>query len=334
MTSAVPARAAPALSSASREALLAVVVVLLLWTSNVIWVREAGDDVLGFTTWRMILAIPVLGVIALGTLRGPARVAPPTAVHRHDTTVIRLAMVGIGALFGLSAYLNFVSLNETTLVNVGVIHSLQPAIVAIVAGRYLGELVDWRLTARASVAILGAVLVAAASAGEGSWSLYGDVLAVIGLFLNSAWFVAGRWIRTRTTIDATSYMLVVFATSAAVMTAIAAASGHGLGVTWHIAWLALFTAVAGTIGHTVMAWAHRFVPAAVSSLFLLSQPVLIALLAWAMFDEALAPLHFVGGAIVLGALAGIVTHRTAEPSPEGAGLDPDARDETDEHPVI
>ena len=79
-----------------------------------------------------------------------------------------------------------------------------------------------------STAIGGAVLVAAASGGVGTWSLHGDLLAVLGLALNSIWFLAGRWVRTRTDIDATTYMLVVFGTGAATLLVITTAAGRGL----------------------------------------------------------------------------------------------------------
>jgi hypothetical protein len=69
------------------------------------------------------------------------------------------------------------------------------------------------------------------------------------------------------------------------------------------------------------------VPAAVSSLFILSQPALIAMLAWVAFDETLTLLHIVGGAIVLLSLARIVTSTTGdEPPPTPPGELPDARD--------
>jgi drug/metabolite transporter (DMT)-like permease len=321
--SAQPSPAQPASALVSREALFAIAVALVLWTTNVIFVREADGDILGFTTWRMIFAVPVLIPIALYTRRsanGAARTAKVAT-----TPGVRLAMVLVGMLFGFSALLNFVSINETTLVNVGVIHSLQPAVVALFAGRYMGEHVDWRLMARSSVAILGAFLVAAASSGQGTWSLHGDVLAVIGLLLNSVWFLAGRWIRSRTEIDATDYMLVVFTTSAVLLSTIAFLDGDRLAASSAVIGWAAITALLGTVGHTLVAWAHKWVPASVSSLFLLSQPVMIAVLAWIVFDEALVPLQILGGAIVLGALAGIVT-RAGEPAPVAAEL-PDARDD-------
>lgn len=288
-----------------RRALLILVGVLVLWTSNVLWARQAGGDVPGFTTWRMILAVPVLGVLLLAQ-RGQRPPDHMPDARPHGDAAVRAVVVATGVLFGVSAFVNFVSINETTLVNVGVIHALQPAVIAVVAGRYLGEHLDWSLIARASVAILGTLLVAAGSIGEGSWSLHGDLLAVAGLFLNCAWFVAGRWTRTRTTIDATSYMTMVFGAAAVTLTIGMLLFGRGLGVSGAILGFAALTAIVGTIAHTIMAWLHRYVPVSVSSLFLLSQPAMIAVVAWVAFGEAITPLQVVGGAVVTGALAGIV----------------------------
>jgi drug/metabolite transporter (DMT)-like permease len=312
----------------TREAMFAVVAAIVMFSLNAVWAREAHANVLGFTAWRMILAIPVLGATVLVTRHRPGTAPRPAHVSlRAVAPGVRVSMVAIGALFGLSALLNFVAINSTTLVDVGVIHSLQPAVVALVAGRLLGEHVDWRLMARCGVAILGAFLVAAASTGQGTWSLHGDMLAVLGLILNSAWFLAGRWVRTRTEVDATDYMLVVFTTAALVVGTIAAVDGNRLHAAWAIVGWAALTAVFGTIGHTLIAWAHRYLAAAVSSLFLLAQPVLIAVLAWIVFGETVDVAQVIGGAIVLGALAGIVTAVPDDPAPVVADV-PDLRDDT------
>ena len=313
------------LDGVPRRALGGVMVAIVLWTSNVLFVRKA-DDILVFTTWRMMFAIPVLVATAAAVRLRPS--AEPRGVRAPLGRGVQLGLLGVGALFGVSALVNFVAINETTLVNVGVIHALQPAVVAALAGRYLGERIDAKLLVWVSTAIGGAVLVAAASGGVGTWSLHGDLLAVLGLALNSTWFLAGRWVRTRTDIDATTYMLVVFGTGAAALLVITMAAGRGLGTTSTTLYLAAMTALFGTIGHTIVAWGHRYVPAAVSSLFILSQPALIALLAWVAFDEQLIALHIVGGTIVLLSLGRIVMSTTgAEPALTPPGELPDARDE-------
>lgn len=307
------------------RALGAVTVAIVLWTANVIFVRRA-DDILVFTTWRMVFAIPVLALTAAALRLGPP--AADRAAQRQPLSPgVQLGLVGIGVLFGLSALINFVAINETTLVNVGVIHALQPAIVAVIAGRYLGEVVNWRLLAWVAVAIAGAFGVAAASTGVGTWSLHGDLLAALGLGLNSVWFLSGRWVRTRTHLDATTYMSVVFAAGAVSLLVVATIAGRTFSVDRSTLVLAALAALFGTLAHTVVAWAHRFVPVTISSLFLLSQPALVAVLAWLAFDESLAPLHLVGTAVVLLSLARIVTSTSGELAPAPPGDLPDARDE-------
>ena len=313
------------LDGVTRRAMGGVMAAIVLWTSNVFFVRHA-DDILVFTAWRMVFAIPVLGATAAAVWLRPT--TSPPSVRAPLGRGVQVGLLGIGALFGVSALVNFVAINETTLVNVGVIHALQPAVVAALAGRYLGEHMDRTLLVWMTTAIGGAVLVASASGGVGTWSLHGDLLAVLGLALNSIWFLAGRWVRTRTHIDATTYMLVVFGTGAATLLVITTASGRSLGISSETLYLAAMTALFGTIGHTIVAWAHRYVPAAVSSLFILSQPALIALLAWVAFDEQLTLVHVVGGTVVLLSLARIVLVTTGdEPHPMPPGELPDARDE-------
>ncbi|MEO7429158.1 MAG: DMT family transporter [Acidimicrobiales bacterium] len=313
-----------------RRALGGVTLAIVLWTSNVYFVRRA-DDILAFTTWRMVFAIPVLAATGLIVRLRPST-APPTTREPLGGAV-RLGLIGVGVLFGFSALVNFAAINETTLVNVGVIHALQPAVVALIAGRFLGEHVDWRLLARVSVAMGGAVAVAAASAGVGTWSLHGDLLAVLGLGLNSLWFLAGRWVRTRTDLDATSYMAVVFGTATATLIVVATVAGRSLSIDRSTVVLAAMTALFGTIGHTLVAWAHRFVPVAISSLFLLSQPALIAVLAWVAFGETLRPLHLVGAAIVVASLVRIVTTSGSAPLAPPGDL-PDALDDTPDGNVV
>ena len=110
-------------------------------------------------------------------------------------------------------------------------------------------------------------------------------------------------------------MAVVFTTGAATLLVISTAAGRSLGIRSTTLFLAGMTALFGTVGHTLVAWAHRFVPAAVSSLFILSQPALIAILAWIAFDESVSPLHLVGGVIVLTSLWRIVTSTSDEEPP-------------------
>jgi drug/metabolite transporter (DMT)-like permease len=60
--------------------------------------------------------------------------------------------------------------------------------------------------------------------------------------------------------------------------------------------LALVTQI---FGQGLIAYAFAHLPASLSSVSLLIQPVMAALFAWMLFGEAIGPAQFVGGAIVL-----------------------------------
>jgi drug/metabolite transporter (DMT)-like permease len=70
-------------------------------------------------------------------------------------------------------------------------------------------------------------------------------------------------------------------------------SAHGWAV---LVGLALVTQI---LGQGLIAYAFAHLPASLSSLSLLIQPVTAAILAWALFGEAIGALQFAGGAIVL-----------------------------------
>ena len=53
------------------------------------------------------------------------------------------------------------------------------------------------------------------------------------------------------------------------------------------------------LGQGLIAYAFAHLPAALSSVSLLIQPVMAALFAWALFGEAIGAAQFVGGAVVL-----------------------------------
>ena len=65
---------------------------------------------------------------------------------------------------------------------------------------------------------------------------------------------------------------------------------------WVLAGLALVTQV---LGQGLIAYAFAHLPASLSSVSLLIQPVMAALFAWLLFGEAIGAAQYLGGAIVL-----------------------------------
>jgi drug/metabolite transporter (DMT)-like permease len=274
-----------------------------------------------FTTWRLWFALPPLALVIVVRDR-----VSPTSARRAPgpgaTPVRRLALVaGAGVLFAAGAATAFAAIGRTTLLNVTLIGALQPVVVIAAAVAFLGEHTTRAHVARAGVAVAGTVLVVSASSGQGTWSLAGDLIAVLSLLLNSLWYLYGRWLRARFAVDPLASMMGVLGAAAVMLTPVTWAVHGGLGLPAAAVGYAALTMLVGTSAHLLAVWAHRWVPASVSSPMLLAQPVLIGAAAWALFGEAPAVVQVVGAVVVLGALAGMVR------SPAYVHVEDDAADE-------
>lgn len=293
------------------QALSAVVLAVILWSVSAFTVRAAHAAALVFVTWRLWFAVPtLLGIVSLRDGDEPTDTVSGTRVPtRFESFGISL---GAGALFAGGAVSAFAALNTTTLLDVALIGSLQPVLVIAFAVAFLGERVTRSHVARAAVAVAGTLLVVAASAGSssGNWSLGGDLLAVLSLVVNTGWYLYGRWVRTRYEVGPFAFMYGALLAAAVLVTPVAFAVNGSLGMTEDQVGYAALTMVVGTGAHLLVVWAHRWVPASISSPLLLAQPPLIALGAWAFFGEAPGGLQILGAAIVLGALFGMVRSET------------------------
>jgi drug/metabolite transporter (DMT)-like permease len=181
-----------------------------------------------------------------------------------------------------------------------------------------------RLLVQGSIAIVATVAVAVAAAGAGgTWSLAGDIMAVVSLFLNAGWFLYGRVLRTSITVDPFALMFGTMVTGALILTPIAAVAHGSLAISGKGLFYAVCVMVAGTTAHVLMIWAHRYIPTSVSSPLLLAEPPLVAAGAWIWFGEALGPVEIIGSAVVVVSLWGVVRsedleqveHEVPDPAP-------------------
>ena len=275
------ARAAPI----ERRALLAVVVAIVLWSASSLFVRAADSDALVFTTWRLWFALPPLAIIVgVRARRVPtAGLWPPDVSRRHWT----LLMFGAGAFFVSGAATAFAAFGMTRLLDVTLIGALQPVLIIAFAVAFLGEHIGRSHLVRGGIAVAGTIVVAAAASSSGSWSLAGDIVAVISLVLNAGWFLYGRVLRTSFEIDPFAFMLGTLTCGALLMTPLALIVHGSLGLSGRGLFFAACTMLSGTTAHVLMVWAHRYVPTSVSSPLLLGEPPLVAAGAWIWFGESL-----------------------------------------------
>ncbi len=278
-------------------------IAVALWSATSLFVRAGHSDALVFTTYRLWSALPPLAAIVFWRSKH-AEAAP---FWPDDLTRVRwtLLLIGAGAFFVAGAATTFVAVGETRLLDVTLIGSLQPVLIIGFAVAFLGEHVARTHLIRAAVAITGTILVAVAASGSGSWSLTGDIVAVVSLVFNAGWFLYGRVLRTRIVIDPFAFMLGTLTAAALLMTPIALVAHGSLGISRRGLVFALCTMVAGTTAHVLMIWAHRHVATSVSSPMLLGETPLVAGGAWIFFGESITVLQGVGAAAVVGSLWGV-----------------------------
>jgi drug/metabolite transporter (DMT)-like permease len=150
----------------------------------------------------------------------------------------------------------------------------------------------------AVIALIGALLLAGDDLGNYG-SLVGDLLALIGGLLSSAYLVIGRGARRR--ISTTSYGAGVYSMAALLLLVAVFVSGtplmgHSTGSYAAIVALAI---VPQLIGHNAFNWSLGFLPAAVVAVAILGEPVGATAIAAIVLDEMPTLLEFVGAVVVL-----------------------------------
>lgn len=278
-------------------ALLAVGGAVLTWGCSGVVIKLVSASGIVTSVYRLGFALPFLWLTALARPAMRRALSPRWAV----------ASLAGGALFAAHQLFFFNALKETSVANVSIIGALQPVLVLLVAGPWFGErptagAVGWSL-----LAVIGAAVVVVGSKGTPSWSLHGDVLAVINLGAFTAYFLVSKHFRAE--VGAGEYVVGMTTVAAAIVTAIAVLGGEDLasphGVDW--LWLLFLAIVPGTIGHLLSNWAHPHLSAFLISVLLLAVPVVAALAAMVFLAEPVRPMQVFGGAIVLAAIGILVT---------------------------
>ncbi len=305
----------------TRHPYAAVWAAVALWSMCGLLVRAAHTDAVRFTTWRLWFALPplfLLVTLRARRVRGVVRFALPG----RSRLVFVAAMAAGGLLFAGGAATAFAAINSTTLLDATLIPALQPVVVIVFAVLVLQEVVGRDLVVRCSIAVAGTALVAVAASGRGTWSLAGDLMAVVSLFVNAGWHLYGRWIRHRFEIDPIVFMTCTLTCAAVFLTPFAFVTTGGLHVSGHALGYAAGVMVIGTTAHITMVWAHRWVPASESAPVLLAEPACIALGGWVVFGDAPGGFEIVGSVIVLVALVGVVRYTVVTNEIDDEALEP------------
>ena len=249
---------------------------------------EAGPTATAF--WRVALAVPVLWILFF--LRTKAR------SRRYSGKWPLLLAAG----FAFAGDLGFwhASVKLTSVANSTLLANLASIFVTLAAWIFLRQKPRRLFIAGLGAALLGVLLLVNTSLAFSSTGLVGDALGVVTAMFYAGYILAVKALRDRgeTTLHlmaVTSTITALFLLPAALVSGETLLPATAFGW-WILIGLALVSHVAG---QGLIAYALAHLPAAFSSVSLLSQPVLAALFAWVLLSEALVPLQLAGGLIVL-----------------------------------
>lgn len=309
-----PAGTGPAPSSAYAGAVMAAVVVI--WGLGPPVTKLISAPPLVSVAVRFWISLPLVWAIAYATGR---------RVSWH--VLRRTALAGV--LFGINLGFVFSALHHSSVAVLAVIQTLQPGVVLVVAGRWMGERATrWHVT-WTGVGVLGVVVAILGGNPQVRGDAVGVLFGVASMLTFTAYYLINRRVRSTTMIDPWQWMagVTLFAALAITPLVLATSSRQDFGQLAGLDWLylAFVAGIVGIVGHTMMSWAHRFIPAARSSLFLLAMNVVAIGAAWPIHHEPVTLVQAVGGVVVLGAVAAVISrpasvHVVSHRSPIGAPL--------------
>lgn len=261
---------------------------------------EVGLNATAF--WRLALALPPLWLLCR---RDGAPVLP-----RQGRGLLALA----GLCFALDLCFWHASIALTSVANATLLANLTPIVVVLFYWLVLRQRPTPRFAFGAALALAGAAglalgsrsAVAASASAAGGTALLGDVYGVITAFAYAGYLLAVA--RARDTTGGLQVMFASTAVATVITGGVALATGETLwpatGIGWAVlAGLALLVHVVGQGG---IVWALGQLPAPLSSVVILIQPVVAAGLGWWWLGEALGLLDVLCAGLVL---AGVLIAR-------------------------
>jgi drug/metabolite transporter (DMT)-like permease len=243
--------------------------------------------------YRLFIALPVLWLwLQLENHYGKSQRAPSTTRDYWRLLTAGLFFAGDLALWHWSIL-------YTSVANATLFANFAPVFVTLGAWLIFGQRFRLIFILGMALALLGAVAVIGDSISLSARHIKGDVLGIM-----TAVFYAGYLLSVshlRTDFSTATIMAWSGAVSAVVLLPIALLSGESLVATSVYGWMVLIglALVSHAGGQSLIAYALAHLSVAFSSVSLLLQPVIAALLAWLVLSE---PLHFwqaIGGLAVL-----------------------------------
>lgn len=282
-----------------------------LWSANHLVARWAADFLAphALTLGRWLIA-----AILFVALFGPALWRRRSAIRAELRGCFVLALLGIW-ISGVSVYYGA---RTTSTANIGLIYSLSPVFVALLAALAYRE----RVAARQ----IGGIALAMAGVGaivlKGEWRAlqqiewtHGDLWIVLAA---AAWALYSVGLRYRpSALEDNLRLTSIILSGVVIMLPLASIEAIWVGspeISWRaLAAVLILGIVAGFGAYTTYSWLIRTVGPTRTAVVLYLIPPYNALLAWLLLDEPILRHHIAGGVLIL--LGVYFVNRRAAPKP-------------------
>lgn len=265
-----------------------------------IFVRASEVGPVATAFWRLLLALLPLLLVYLRQQPGVS------GRYRLQTPREYFAVAAPGLFLAADLVAWHISLHMTSVANSTLLVNLAPIFVTLFSWLGLRQRISGLFWAGLGIALVGIIVLKGGPGALGGGDLRGDTVAVTAAALYAGYILLLGSARRR---YPTTTIMLWSTVSAACCTGLLAlltepqllpVTGRGWLILLGLAW------VSQAGGQSLIAFALAWLPATLSSLTLLIQPVVASLLAWLLLHESLTTFQIVGGLIVIG---GIVVAR-------------------------
>lgn len=237
---------------------------------------------------------------------GPLRLLSPPEQPEVDGTELDpitrrqwLALAGVGVISAVSLVLWALSLQYTTVAKSMLLNNLTPIFTSLGGWLLWRQRFDSRFLIGMAIALTGAIALGLSDFTGTDGLLLGDLYALLSAVFLGLYFLLVEYLRQR--FGATTILLWRGAIGVVLLLPVVLISEGQLFPTTAVAGLAVvgLGLISEGLGQRLLADCMKQFSARFISLFLLLEPIISALLAWAIFQEQMGPLTGIGFAVVL-----------------------------------
>lgn len=263
-----------------------------------IFYRYSGASPSTATVFRCLFGLPILLAVAHLERRRYGPMSP---------TTLRLAAVS-GVLFAADLILWHHAIEAVGAGLATVLGNLQVLVVGLIAWAAFGERPSKATLIAVPIVLAGIVLISGVGGGAyGADPVRGAVLGILTAFFYAGYLIlmrrGGHDLRRPA-----GPVAIATASTAAAATIIGVLAGDldPLPPSASLGWLALLGVTAQSAGYLLISLSLPRLPAVLTSILLLAQPVATMGLSMALLDESPSPAQLAGVALVIGGIAAAV----------------------------